>query len=599
MVAAGSLPPVEERLPASPLVIPAEEEIGQYGGTWRQIVGDDGMGWWLMTNYVEPWLKWKRDASGMIPNLLENWEWNDDATELVISYKKGIVWSDQEPYTCDSYMFWWDDLVNNEEVPIREPAEARAGGELMTVEKVDDYTVKFSFAVSNPLFMDYHARGYRYVAWYMAPMHYLKQFHPAYNDALGAAETDELVDQYNNRHHYPEFPTINAWKLTEFHSGERATWERNPFYWKTDPEGNQLPYVDGADIQIVQEWREIVAMKSAAGELDCQVRDFDLKDVPMLRESAEAGDYRVVLWERGDFGWPALILGYDYPDEAIVDLMYDQRFRQALSWAINRPRINDIVSLGLAVAKNAALSRNAPEFQTPEGQEVYKEWAESYATYDPAKAKDLLDQVGVVDENGDGWRQRPDGDELELIVDIQVTDQKSVDAADFVKEDWEAIGLKTTLNVIDGSLLSQRAEQGEYMIWARGSNAAWGLVSAAAHWAPIELHSWAVCPRCGLYYQTGGREGIPPRPGSMLEKLQDAYTELIQTVDDEERTAKLLDAYRIHIDDGPIIIGVIGEHKSPCVVKNNFRNFPDFGVPGPWDLGYPGSSCPEQFFFKA
>jgi len=261
-------------------------------------------------------------------------------------------------------------------------------------------------------------------------------------------------------------------------------------------------------------------------------------------------------------------------------------------------RINDIVSLGLAKPKQASMSGNSPEFQTPEGKKVYEEWSASYATFDQAKAKALLDEVGVVDKNNDGWRERPSGKALELIVDISVTDKKSIDAMDFVKENWEAIGLKTVLNVIDSSLLGQRANQGEYMIWARGSNCAWGLISAPPHWTPIEYAGYAISPRIGLHYQTGGKEGVPPRPGSVLEKLQQAYSKLIQIVDDKERERELLQAYRLHIDEGPVNIGVIGEHQSPCVVKNSFRNFPDFGVPGPWDLGYPGTTDPEQYFFK-
>jgi hypothetical protein len=135
------------------------------------------------------------------------------------------------------------------------------------------------------------------------------------------------------------------------------------------------------------------------------------------------------------------------------------------------------------------------------------------------------------------------------------------------------------------------------MFWARPS-AAWGLISAPAHWTPVQFAGYALAPRIGLWYQTAGREGVPPRPGSMLEQLQDAYTELVTIVDPEERTQKLLDAYRIHIDEGPINIGVVGEYPQPIVIKNNFRNVSDYGVSGPWDLSYPGTVDPEQFFIR-
>jgi peptide/nickel transport system substrate-binding protein len=596
LVKAGKLPPVDERLPKEPLVVEPVEEIGQYGGTWRMVNIGDGLGWFRMANYVEPFLRWNRKATGHVPNLVKSWEWNEDATQLVVHFREGIRWSDGEPLTVDDYLFWWNDMVLDETVPISTPAGTRVDGEPMKVEKVDDYTLRFTFAGPNPLFLEYHSRGYYHSSWFMVPAHYMKQFHPKYNKDV--KDVNDLLDRYNNRDHYPDMPTYTAWRVVEFRSGERAVFERNPYYWKVDPEGNQLPYIDRVDIQIVQE-PEIVVMKGAAGELDCQFRDFPIKDVPMLMESAEKGDYRVIMWTRGDYAWPWLILYYDYPDEGIVDLMYNQKFRQALSWAINRERINKVVSLGLATPKQATLSANSPEFQTPEGKKVYDEWAALCAAYQPDTAKALLDEIGVVDVNGDGWRERPDGSALELIVDIPVTDRQSIDAMDLVKEDWEAVGLKTTLNVADGTIVTQRTQAGEIMIRAWGSACAWGLISAPPVWAPIEGVTYCLGGyRIGLHYQTGGQQGVPPRPGSMLEKLQKAYGELIRIIDPEERTAKLLQAYRIHIDDGPISLGTVGEHPSPVVVKNNFRNVQDFGVPGPWDLGYPGTACPEQFFIR-
>ena len=278
--------------------------------------------------------------------------------------------------------------------------------------------------------------------------------------------------------------------------------------------------------------------------------------------------------------------------------MYMKEFRQAMSHAINRDRINEITSLGLATARQFSLSAESPEFQTPEGQEFYQKWAASYASYDPELAGSLLDGIGVVDADGDGWRDRPDGTALELIVDIPATDTGSIDRMDLVKEDWEAVGLKTVLNIIAGELVSARHLAGEIMIRAWGSAAAWGLVSAATVWTPIEGVTYSVGgARIGDYYNSGGERGVAPRPGSMLEQLQDAYTELISIVDPDERQAKLLEAYQIHIDEGPITIGTIGEHPSPVIVKNNFRNVQDFGLVAGWDLAFPGTADPEQFFF--
>ena len=598
MVAAGELPPVDERLPAEPLVIEPVEEIGQYGGTWRLVDNNDSNGWTQMTIGVEPFLKWNRDVNGFRPNIVASWEWNDEATELTVNFRQGIKWSDGDPMTVDDYLFWWNDMVLDEDVPVNAPFGTTVRGELMSVEKVDDYTLQFSFPHSNPLFMEYKSRGAYHSSIHIVPEHYMRQFHPAYSEAEDATE---LVNRYNfgSRMHYPDKPTLSAWMVVDYVASQRLVLERNPYYWKVDTEGNQLPYIDRLDVEIPQgSATELVALKGIAGELDMQVRDVNLLDVPLVLENQEAGDYRVIMWSRGDYAWPWIIPMYDYPDEGILDLMYMKEFRQAMSHAINRDRINEITSLGLATARQFSLSAESPEFQTPEGQAFYQEWAASYASYDPELAGQLLDGIGVVDADGDGWRDRPDGAALELIVDIPATDTGSIDRMDLVKEDWEAIGLKTVLNIIAGEVVSARHLAGEIMIRAWGSAAAWGLVSAATVWTPIEGVTYSIGgARIGDYYNSGGERGVAPRPGSMLEQLQDAYTELISIVDPEERTAKLLEAYQIHIDEGPITIGTIGEHPSPVIVKNNFRNVQDFGLVAGWDLAFPGTADPEQFFF--
>jgi peptide/nickel transport system substrate-binding protein len=594
------LPPVAERLPNQPLVIEPVEEVGTYGGTWRMVDYDDTLGWTRQTIWIEPFVKFNRDLNGIRPNVLESWEWNDDATGLTLNFREGMKWSDGEPLTANDYLFWWNDMVLNENVPVDAPTWTRPGGEDMTVEKVDDYTVRLGFSEPNPLFLEFAGRGHYNSAQQILPAHYLKQFHPDYSDAENA---DELMKRYdtNTRLQYPDMPTFLAWKVKQFNSGQSALFERNPYYWKVDSAGNQLPYIDNLEVQIASSGsaNEQVTLKAIAGELDMQTRDIDLKDISLVLENAEAGDYRVIMWSRGDFAWPWLMLMYDYPDAGIVDLMYEQKFRKALSVAIDRTRINDIVALGLATPRQATLSAESAEFQSEAGKKVYDEWANLDLEHNPEQAAAYLDEIGVVDADGDGFRDRPDGTPLELVVDIPASDTKSIDTVDLIKEDWEAVGLKTVLNVADYNVIDDRANAGEIMIRAWGSAAAWGLISAPTVWAPVEGFPWSIAGvRMGQYYQTGGAEGVAPRPGSALEKLQQAYTEIVATADPDERNAKLLEAYRIHIDEGPLTIGTIGAHVSPVVVKNNFRNVQETGLVASWDLGFPGTADPEQFFFK-
>lgn len=544
MVTAGSLPPVEERLPVNPLVLEPVESAGQYGGVLRMIAGDDNLGWLRMTVGNEGLVKWERDVSGTRPNLLESWEWNDDATELTVKLRQGVKWSDGEPFTANDYLFWWNEMVMDESIGLSTPAGTRVNGEPMQVEKVDDFTLKFTFAASHPLFVDLAARGFYNSAQHLVPSHYLKQFHPKHNSAN--ADAKELLARYDNPLKYPDMPVLFAWRTVEFVSGDHITMERNPYFWKTDAQGNQLPYIDRIEAQIVPAGgnaAELIALRGIAGELDFQVRDIPLKDVPILKENEAAGNYTVKLWKRGDYAWPWIILYYDYPDEAIADLMYNQQFRTGLSVSINRDRINEVAALGLGTPRQAALSPESPEFRSDAGKAVYDQWVNLAAAFDPDQANALLDEIGLKDVDGDGMRERIDGTPLELVVSVDQGDRQSIDAMALVKQDWEAVGLKTVVAADEWSTFEQRVMAGEVMIRAWGSAAAWGLISAATVWAPVEGVTYCMGgARIGLYYQTGGKEGIAPRPGSMLERLQQRYTEVLATIDPAEREAKLLEA---------------------------------------------------------
>ncbi len=599
MVTAGTLPALADRLPPTPLVLEPVESVGSYGGTMRMVAGDDGMGWLRMTVGNESLVKWERDVSGVRPNILTSWDWNADATELTAHFREGVKWSDGEPFTVNDYLFWWNEMVLDESIGLSTPAGTRVDGEPMTLEKIDDFTLKYTFAASHPLFIDMAARGFYNAAQHLVPAHYLKQFHPKHNTEVKDAQ--ELLARYNNPLQFADMPVLYAWRTVEFVSGDHITMERNPYYWKVDAQGNQLPYIDRIEAKIVpagSSASELVTLKGIAGELDFQVRDIPLKDVPTLKDNEAAGNYTVKFWKRGDFAWPWIIPYYDYPDEGIVDLMYEQKFRVALSVAINRDRINDVAAHGLGTPRQAALSAESPEFRSAEGKAVYDRWVNLAVKFDASEANALLDEIGLKDVDGDGLRERADGTPLELIVSVGQDDSQSISAMTLIKEDWEAVGLKTIVSAEEWSTFEQNVMAGEVMFRAWGSAAAWGLISASTVWAPVEGVSYCMGgARIGLYYQTGGKEGIAPRPGSMLEKLQQRYTEVLATVDPKEREAKLLAAYEVHIEDGPLYIGTIGDHPSALIVNNNLRNVPDFGLVAGWDLSFPGTADPEQFYF--
>jgi peptide/nickel transport system substrate-binding protein len=245
MVAAGQLPPVAERLPVEPLVVQPVERVGKYGGTWRH-------GWRGINDFhsygrmvYEPMLRWPRDPADPIqPGLAKEWSWNADGTELTLTLREGLKWSDGEPFTVDDIIFWWEAIETDTNVTPAPHAEWVVNGEPMTLEKGDDYNLTLKFAGPNGLAetvgLAFHGNqwplGFERFGFF-APKHYLEQFHPNYNPSGDYKTFEEKANDYN-----VERPVMTSWKITKYAPGDtEMVAERNPYYWKVDPEGNQLP----------------------------------------------------------------------------------------------------------------------------------------------------------------------------------------------------------------------------------------------------------------------------------------------------------------------------------------------------------------------
>ncbi len=174
LVEKGELPPVEERLPKNPLVIEPYEEIGQYGGVLRRSYTGPSD-----TPNTDRFLRdgfviWTSDGSKTYPNLLADWDLSTDGRIFTFELREGVKWSDGVPFTTDDVMFWYEDIILNEELTPVVPSYLRPGDEIAVFRKVSDTVFEVEFAVANPMFVEE-----RLVEFDIhAPKHYLKQFHP-------------------------------------------------------------------------------------------------------------------------------------------------------------------------------------------------------------------------------------------------------------------------------------------------------------------------------------------------------------------------------------------------------------------------------------
>jgi peptide/nickel transport system substrate-binding protein len=597
LVKAGKLPAVDQRLPSEPLVLDPVEKIGKYGGTMNMLTTgatDVGAGW----NYAENFIKWNRDWSGHRPNLLTKWAWNANGTEITMYLRKGIKWSDGKPLTWDDWLFWFNDMIEDAKIALPRQTGTHIAGEAMKTKKVDDFTLTCTFAAPNPLFLEMLSRGggARSSCWQIVPAHYMKQFHYKYNTAVKDTDTKAILDRYNSPSRYTFFdmPAINAWVVTELKQREYATLERNPYFWKTDKEGNQLPYIDKVQYKFMGD-AQVLLLSATNGEADFGYVG-GIKDIATAKANEAKGGYKVNLYNRGDNIEAGLMPLFCVADPGLNALIWNKKFRQALSLGIDRNKVNDIVFLGSAKPRQATQMPYGPEFQTERGKKVLADWTKHVADYKPEEAKKLLDEINVKDVNNDGWRERPDGSKLEIIVDVAVTSSNYVESFKLVKDDYQKIGLNLIMNVIDGTVINQRILNCECAFRARNGTAG-GLYIAQSFWTPVENTEYCICGQpYGLYYQSGGKQGIAPPAGSPLEKLVKIYDDAIKVVDGKKRDDMVLDGYQIHIDEGPFNIGIVGDSVDCYVIKNYLKNVQTFGLTSSGVFSFPNTLDPEQWY---
>jgi len=593
-VAAGELPPVEERLPEEPLVVKPVEEIGEYGGTWHRVaIGPGDVGIINSRLTYEDLVRWSPDAKTVVPNAVKSYEVSEDAKTFTFHLRKGMKWSDGAPFTADDILFWYEDVLLNKDLNPVIPKWLTMGGKPVKVEKVDDYTVKFIFAEPYGLFLRMLAApsGLEICRY---PKHYMKQFHPRYApiEKLEKMAKEEgytywyqlwgLKQDWRN----PEHPWIWAWIVKKAPPSIPVICERNPYYYKVDPEGNQLPYIDKIRFEVVEDV-EMLNMKAVAGEVDMQFRHTTWNNYPLFMANREKGNYRVMKWKLARGCDALLILNLNNKDPVLRKIVETRKFRLALSLAINREEMNELVYLGMGVPRQATVIPECPYYED--------EFAKAYAEYDPERTNALLDEIGLKWDKDHKYRLRPDGKTLALTIEFAPVFGPWADAMNLVKEYWEAIGVKTSLKNESRPLFTQRGLAGEMDI---------GIWTMDRCYTPlVEPHYWlpthgGTPPSSGLlyrdWYDTNGEKGEKPT-GDIL-KLFELYDKAKSTRNKEERARLAKEILRLNAEN-IWNIGSVGCLPHLGIVKNNFRNVPEEAI-SDWLQLTPGNTYPEQYFIK-
>ena len=605
MVVAGSLPSVEERLPEEPQILEPREEIGQYGGTVRTFH------WWPYPSSSltvgNALFRIGTDASTIVPNIAKGWEYSEDGKTLTIYLRKGMKWSDGELFTVDDILFWFEDIYQNEELVPSIPDEWSPGGELMQLEKIDDYTVRWKFAASYPAAITYlaHYQGAQAPQWrspygVFAPKHYLEQFHIKYNP-----EADELAKEEGFDHWYelfldrsdaanglvfnPGTPALSAWVVTKKEPGYLVC-ERNPYYWKIDTEGNQLPYINRHLAGMVES-PEIIEAKIITGEVDFadSYAGAKLESYPIYKEYEKEGGYKVLRYLNTYASDLAVQPNQTSKDPVLRKIFQDVRFRRALSLAIDREEISEVLFFGIAEPRQASVLDSSMYFEPGSST--------AYIEYDPERANQLLNEMGLEWDKDHEYRLRPDGERLEVLFEYFPEICAGVTSIlEMVKEHWKEIGFSVTLKSEEVGLYVTRAEANEIDMGAYTSSQATDIMflSWPFTFFPVKVNQAAVwSSEWARWYETNGEKG--EEPPAHMKGLQEVYEEMRTTTDKDKMIELGKEACRAQAEN----LWTIGTLRLPIVliVKDNLQNFPEEGIWG-WDTWYIDGYYPEQFFFK-
>ncbi len=596
-VAKGELPPVEQRLPAAPLVTKTAEASlgpGKHGGDLRMLVGRSKdvrllvvYGYARLVGY---------DADYVLrADILESVE-VEEGRVFTLKLRKGHRWSDGHPFTAEDFRYYWEDVANNETLsPTGPPAELLLGGEKPRFEVIDETTVRYGWSSPNPFFLPRLAGAAPLFIY--RPAHYLKRFHERYaEEAALALEVERagrrnwasLHNRLDNMYKFdnPGLPTLQPWINTSRPPANRFIAVRNPYYHRVDENGRQLPYIDRIILSITD--GKLIPAKTAAGETDLQSRGLNFNDFTVLKENEERNGYQVRLWRNGAGAHLALYPNLNLNDPALRAAFRDVRFRRALSLAIDRKLINNALYFGLAAEANNTVLPESPLYR--------EEYRSAWTQYDLAAANRLLDQIGFTERDGDGFRRLTDERILQIVVETAGEDTEQTDVLELIRDDWAQIGVKLFVKPSQRAVFRNRIFAGEthMSIW---SGYASGLQSAnmsPGELAPTEqIHlQW---PKWGLHYETRGQMGQAP-DDPVARELLGLYEQWTASREQAEREAIWHRMLKIHSQQ-LFSIGIVSAVPQPVVVKNGLRNVPLDAVYA-WDPGAQiGIYRPDTFWF--
>jgi peptide/nickel transport system substrate-binding protein len=598
--AAGKLPAVAARLPVHPLVEKGAT-IGRYGGNWNSVLlGASDTFWLIKTIGYESLTRWDNAAEKIIPNLAESVTANADQTVFTVKLREGLKWSDGAPFTADDILFWYEDVIMAKELTPTVPSWLRAGDQPVKVEKLGPTELRFSFAAPNGIFLLNEGalvnNGIN-TPLTAYPKHYLSRFHAKYNPnadaeakaagAPGWAQRFMDITGPNSRWRIAGVPTMAPWMLTDpYDQSPLVVAERNPYYFKVDGAGNQLPYLDKVIFPVLDDV-EAILLRAMKGEIDFIDRHITInRNKPVIFDGQAQGNYKLYATTPSLMNTMVIYLNQTSNDAVKREIFNNRDFRIGLSHAINRQKIIDVIYLGQGEPFQAA---------PRPGTKFYSEsMAKQYTEYSKDKANAALDKAGYAKRDGNGFRLGPDGKRISFAIEAP-TDftPQWIDILELIKADWTAVGIDMQIRPEARSLLATRAAGNEHdaTVWRGDGGAGADVFLEPVNYLPLDATYKPYGVKWTAWYTSGGKGEAPPET---IRKQFQLYDQLKAAGDEAGRDALMRQILANAAEDFRVI-GISLEPQGYGMVKTDFRNLPD-PMPVLSMHPTPGVTNPELYY---
>jgi len=613
LVKSGKLPPVDQRLPVNPVVVSGRDAVGVFGGEVRHKHFDPV---WFTSNYdwnAERMLHYSdADNKTIVPNILESWEVTPDGKTYTIKMRKGMKWSDGSPLTTEDVRFFWEDMQLDKDLNASPSSwQWRFGGSNAKFEFLDDYTFKITFAAT---FGNFPAHLTRFEVGnnLIFPAKWLKQYHKKYADpakldaAVAAAKLKDWVALFGSLTGWgmstwqgpdavdKNFPVISPWHIVDHPKEGLYLWERNPYYWKIDIKGNQLPYFDTMRYDYVID-DEATKLKIAQSELDIVGQhDVTMANYPFYKDNeAKAnytvGDYLSCMGDRYVI-FPQFFLA---DDPVLTKILDDPRFVQALSTAIDRDEVNQSLFYGT--------DKPGQMCPMPESKYYKEKYGTAWATFDKAKANSLLDAMGLDKKNDQGIRLRPDGKPLQYMIEHAGVRVGPVTGklTEMIVNYWREIGIDASTKEIQESLYNERMNNAQVQcgVW-HADRCTDMLLHIEMNWyIPIAGGQGGASSKWSSWYNAADKKATGlVEPPDKIKNLYNLFDQMTSVVDENQRVTLGQQIFD-WLADNPLAIGIMQECPAPIIYNKNMRNMPKAKAPIGWDSYGLSTYHPEAFFY--